>query len=72
MFFLESPNEELGRLQGQQIIVALGVEKTSEWCNSFMLVLKVNDKVRLCADLARLNEVLIRNNNFFVAGGLTL
>ena len=38
----------------------LGVAETVEWYNSFVLVPKVNGKVRLCLDLARLNQVLIR------------
>ena len=41
----EPLNEELGRLQRQQIIVTLGMDKTSKWCNSFMLVPKANGKV---------------------------
>ena len=32
----------------------------SECCNSFMLVPKVNGKIRICLDPARLNKVLIR------------
>ena len=42
------------------IITPLGVNKTVEWCNRFVLVSKVNGKVRLCLDLVRLNQVLIR------------
>ena len=30
-----------------------------EWCNHFVLVPKANGKVRLCLDLARLNQALI-------------
>ena len=40
------------------IITPLGV--VVEWCNSFVLVPKANGKVRLCLDLARLNQALIR------------
>ena len=43
-----------------QIIVLLGVDETSEWCNSFILVPKVNSNVRPSLDLASLNMVLIR------------
>ena len=32
----------------------------SEWCNSFVLVPKVNGKIQVCLDPARLNKVLIR------------
>ena len=42
------------------IITPLGVDETVEWCNSFVLVPKANGKVRLCLDLARLNQALIR------------
>ena len=48
------------RLQKQDIIAPLGVDETSEWCNSFMLVPKANGKVRLCLDPAQLNQALIR------------
>ena len=41
-------------------IVPLGMDETLEWCNSFVLVPKVNGKVRLCLDPARLNKSLIR------------
>ena len=32
----------------------------AEWCNSFVLVPKPNDKIRLCLDAAILNQALIR------------
>ena len=45
----------------QDIIALLRVDETSEWCcNSFLLVPKVNWKVRLCLDPAQLNQALIR------------
>ena len=44
----------------KDIVVPLGVDKTSEWCNSFLLVPKANGKVRLCLDPAWLNQALIR------------
>ena len=50
------------------IITPLGVDETAEWCNSFVLVPKANSKVRLCLDLARLNQALIRP----IHRGLTL
>ena len=52
--------EELDKPQKQQIIVPLDADKVSEWCKSFVLVPKVNGKIRLCLELAWLNEVLIR------------
>ena len=39
----------------------LGVDETSEWCNSFVLVPKASGKVRLCLDPAQLNQALIRS-----------
>ena len=42
------------------IITPLGVDKTLEWCNSFVLVPNANGKVRLCLDPAHLNQALIR------------
>ena len=38
----------------------LGIDETAEWCSSFVLVPKANGKVRLCLDLVRLNQVLVR------------
>ena len=52
--------EELEMLQKQDRTSPLGVDKISEWCNSFELVPKANGKVRLCLDQACLNQVLIR------------
>ena len=52
--------EELDHLQKQDIITPLGVDRTAEWCNSFLLVPKANGKVSLCLDPVRLNQVLIR------------
>ena len=50
-YVLQKPfKEELERLQGMDIITPLGVDETSEWCNSFVLVPKANGKVRLCLD----------------------
>ena len=53
-------SEDLERLQRQQIIVPLDIDLTSKWCNSIVLVLKANSKLRLCLDLTRLNKDLIR------------
>ena len=52
--------DELDWLQQLDIIILLGFDKTSEWFNSFVLVPKANDKVRLCLDPAGLNQALIR------------
>ena len=54
--------EELERLQKQDIIAHLGSVKHQNGvkCNSFVLVPKTNGKVRLCLDLAHLNQALLR------------
>ena len=52
-YVLQKPlKEELEWLQKQQVIVPLGVDEMSEWCNSFIIVSKTNGKVRLCLDPA--------------------
>ena len=52
--------KEFERLQKQDIIAPLGVVETSMWCNSFVLVPKANGKVRLCLNLAHLNQAPIK------------
>ena len=60
-YALQTPfKEELRCLQEKDIIMPLGVDETSEWSNSFVLVPKANGKVRLCLDPAQLNQALIR------------
>ena len=50
-YVLQKPfKEELEQLQKMDIITPLGVDEMAEWCNSFVLVPKVNGKVRLCLD----------------------
>ena len=52
-YTLQKPSkDELDRLQEQWLSVPLSVDGTSEWCYSFEL--------RLCLNLNRLNQVLIR------------
>ena len=52
-YALQKPfQEELQQLQELDIIMLLGVDKTAEWCNSFVLVPKANGKVWLCLDPA--------------------
>ena len=61
MYPLQKPiEEEVGRLQRQQIIVSLSVDDTLEWCSSFVLVPKANGIIQLVLDLARFNKALIR------------
>ena len=58
---LQKPfKEELEWLQELDIIAPQGVDETAEWCNSFVVVAKVNGKVQLCLDPAQLNQALIR------------
>ena len=62
VYTLQEPYK--GKLKGlkrQQIIDPLGMDEICKWCNSFTLVPKVNGKVRLCLDPARLNKVIISN-----------
>ena len=60
-YVLQKPfREELKCLQEMDIITLLGVDETSKWCNSFVLVPKVNGKERLCLDPAWLDQALIR------------
>ena len=60
-YVLQEPfKEELRCLQEMDIITLLGIDKTMEWCNSFVLVPKANGRVRLCLNPARLNQALIR------------
>ena len=45
-YALQKPfKEELQWLQKLDIIAPLGVDKTAEWCNSFVLVPKANGRV---------------------------
>ena len=60
-YTLQNPfKEELEQLQKMDITAPLGIDKSTEWCNSFVLIPKANGRVRLCLDLARLNQALIR------------
>ena len=60
-YALQKPfKDELDWLQKLDIITPLWVDKTEEWCNSFVLVPKANGKVRLCLDPVWLNQALIR------------
>ena len=60
-YALQEPFKEgLRCLQEMDIIMPLGVDETSECCNTFVLVPKANGKVRLCLDPAWFNQALIR------------
>ena len=56
----KSLSKKLEYLQQQKIIVPLGLNQTSDWCNSFILVPKPNGSNHLCLEPARLNQALIR------------
>ena len=50
-YALQKPfKEELKWLQEVDIITPLAVDEMAEWCNSFVVVPKVNGKVWLCLD----------------------
>ena len=62
-YALQKPfKQELECLQRIHIITPLGVDKLAEWYNSFVVVPKANGngKVRLCLDVVRLSQALIR------------
>ena len=60
-YALQKPfKEELDWLQRMDIITPLGIDKTMEWCKSFVLVPNANGEVRLCLDPVRVNQALIR------------
>ena len=60
-YTLQNPfQEKLEWLQQHDIIAPPGVDETSEWLNSFVLVPKANGKVRLCLNPAQINQALIR------------
>ena len=53
-YALQKPfKDELERLQQQDIIAPLGVDKMSEWCNSFVLVPKANGKTVFRPSMAK-------------------
>ena len=60
-YALQKPfKDELDWLQKLDIIAPLGIDRTAECCNSFVLVPKANGRGRLCLDPVRLNQALIR------------
>ena len=61
-YALQRPfQEELERLQKLDIIAPLGIDKTPQRCNSFVLVPKANGKIRLYLGPVCLNQALIRS-----------
>ena len=49
---------ELNRLRSQGVIFP--VEQPTEWCAPIVVVPKPNDSVRLCVDLTKLNDAVLR------------
>ena len=50
--------EELARMEQMHIISK--VDEPREWCAGMVVVSKANDKVRVCVDLTKLNESILR------------
>ena len=59
--------KEQGHKQEQQITVALGLDETLEWYNSFVMVPKHDGSPKLCIDPARLNQVIYRGPIFNIS-----
>ena len=57
----ESFKKELEHQQEKQIILPLGGSETPDWCNTFVLVPKLNATIYLYLDQERLNQALIRS-----------
>ena len=58
--YFKNPLKELEKWQKQKITVLLGIDKTWDWCNSFLRDLNANSKVWWCLDPARFKKALIR------------
>ena len=50
---------ELDKLVKQGIIVPFGIDKPTEWCNSFVCVWKPNGKIRLYLDPTQRNKYIV-------------
>ena len=55
---LSKVKEELSRMEQMEIISK--VDEPTEWCAGMVVVPKANGKVRICVDLAKLNESILR------------
>ena len=55
---LSKVKEELAHMEQMHVISK--VDEPTEWCAGMVVVLKANDKVRICVDLTRLNESILR------------
>ena len=44
----------------EQLDIISKVEEPTEWCAGMVVVPKTNDKVRICVDLTKLNENILR------------
>ena len=55
---LSKVKEELSRMEQMEIISK--VDEPTEWCAGMVVVPKANGKVRICVDLTKLNESILR------------
>ena len=55
---LSKVREEISRMEKMEIISE--VDEPTEWCAGMVVVPKPNGKVRICVDLTRLNESILR------------
>ena len=51
--------KEFNRLDKEGIIVLLGIDEPSRWCNSFVCICKANEKIRLCLDPTQFNKFIV-------------
>ena len=59
-YSLQEPlKKELDRLGQEGIIVPLGIDEPSKWCNSFVCIHEPNGRIRLCLDLTQLNKSIV-------------
>ena len=55
---LSKVKEELSRMEQMEIISK--VDEPTEWCAGMVVVPEANDKVRICVDLTKLNDSILR------------
>lgn len=62
--------EELDRMEKMGVIAR--VEEPTEWCAGMVPIVKTSGKIRICVDLTRLNESVIRERHILPAVDETL
>ena len=55
---MDKVKEELERLE--KLVVIVKVDEPAEWCAGIVVVSKGNAKIRICVDLTKLNESVLR------------